>query len=222
VREDNNMPIDPIYDELVKSIEDGDEDAGIEAAKELLASDVAPLDIVQDAIMPCLKDIGDRFARMEVFLPEMMLASDVVKGVQGVLREKFDSIDIASEGKVVIGTVFGDIHDIGKNIVAAVLEANGYEVHNLGVNVEPREFIKKAREVGADLIGLSSLMTTSIPYMRDVIELVKESESDRDRFKLIIGGGPVSEETVALIGADGWGENAADAVDAVRALMASD
>jgi methylmalonyl-CoA mutase cobalamin-binding domain/chain len=159
---------------------------------------------------------------MEVFLPEMMLASDVVKGVQGVLREKFDSIDIASEGKVVIGTVFGDIHDIGKNIVAAVLEANGYEVHNLGVNVEPREFIKKAREVGADLIGLSSLMTTSIPYMRDVIELVKESESDRDRFKLIIGGGPVSEETVALIGADGWGENAADAVDAVRALMASD
>ena len=103
-----------------------------------------------------------------------------------------------------------------------MLEANGYEVHNLGVNVEPRDFIKKAREVDADLIGLSSLMTTSIPYMRDVIELVKESDTDRDRFKLIIGGGPVSEETVGMIGADGWGENAADAVDAIRALMGSD
>jgi methylmalonyl-CoA mutase cobalamin-binding domain/chain len=216
------MPIDPIYDGLVKSIEDGDEEGGLAAAQQLLESDVDPLDIVQDAIMPCLKDIGDRFAKMEVFLPEMMLAADVVKAVQGVLKERFDSIDIASEGRVVIGTVFGDIHDIGKNIVAAVLEANGYEVHNLGVNVEPRDFIKKAREVDADLIGLSSLMTTSIPYMRDVIELVKESDTDRDRFKLIIGGGPVSEETVGLIGADGWGENAADAVDAVRALMGSD
>ena len=216
------MPIDPIYDCLIKSIEDGDEEVGLAAAQRLLESDVDPLDIVQDAIMPCLKDIGDRFARMEVFLPEMMLAADVVKAVQGVLKERFDAIDIASEGRVVIGTVFGDIHDIGKNIVAAVLEANGYEVHNLGVNVEPKDFIKKAREVDADLIGLSSLMTTSIPYMRDVIELVKESDTDRDRFKLIIGGGPVSEETVGLIGADGWGENAADAVDAVRALMVSD
>ena len=216
------MPIDPIYDGLVESIEGGDEEGGVAAAQQLLESDVDPLDIVQDAIMPCLKDIGDRFARMEVFLPEMMLAADVVKAVQGVLKERFDTIDIASEGRVVIGTVFGDIHDIGKNIVAAVLEANGYEVHNLGVNVEPRDFIKKAREVDADLIGLSSLMTTSIPYMRDVIELVKESDTDRDRFKLIIGGGPVSEETVGMIGADGWGENAADAVDAVRALMGSD
>ena len=216
------MPIDPIYDDLIKSIEDGDEEGGLAAAHQLLESDVDPLDIVQDAIMPSLKDIGDRFAKMEVFLPEMMLAADVVKAVQGVLKERFDTIDIASEGRVVIGTVFGDIHDIGKNIVAAVLEANGYEVHNLGVNVEPKDFIKKAREVDADLIGLSSLMTTSIPYMRDVIELVKQSDTDRDRFKLLIGGGPVSEETVGMIGADGWGENAADAVDAVRALMGSD
>lgn len=215
------MAIDPMYSELITNIESGDEDGGVEAAKQLLESGVDPLDIVQDAIMPCLKEIGDRFARMEVFLPEMMLAADVVKGIQEVLRERFDTIDVASEGRVVIGTVFGDIHDIGKNIVAAVLEANGYEVHNLGVNVDPKDFIKKAREVDADLIGLSSLMTTSIPYMRDVIDLVKDSDADRDRFKLIIGGGPVSEETVELTGADGWGENAADAVDAVRALMGS-
>jgi methylmalonyl-CoA mutase cobalamin-binding domain/chain len=212
------MAIDPKYGDLVESIEGGDEEAGVAAARQLLASDVDPLDIVQEAIMPCLKDIGDRFAKMEVFLPEMMLASDVVKAVQDVLRDEFDAVDVPTHGRVVIGTVFGDIHDIGKNIVAAVLEANGFEVHDLGVNVEPREFIKKAREVEADLIGLSSLMTTSIPYMRDVVELVKEGD-DRDRFKLIVGGGPVSEEAAGEIGADGWGENAAGAVDAVRALM---
>ncbi len=213
------MAIDPIYDDLARNIGSGDVEGGLEATRQLLAAEVDPLDIVQDAIMPCLKDIGDRFATMEIYLPEMMLASDVVKAVQDVLREQFDTFEVATQGRVVIGTVFGDIHDIGKNIVAAVLEANGYEVHNLGVNVGALEFIKKAREVDADLIGLSSLMTTSIPYMRDVVELVKESDTDRDRFKLIIGGGPVSLETVDLIGADGWGENAADAVDAVRTLL---
>jgi methylmalonyl-CoA mutase cobalamin-binding domain/chain len=145
----------------------------------------------------------------------------VVKAIHSGLAENLQagSADIQRAGKIVIGTVSGDVHDIGKNIVVTMLEVNGFEVHDLGVDTPIQEFIKRARELDADIIALSSLMTTSIPYMEDVIKLVNESEKDRDRFKILVGGGPVTAEVAEKMGADAFGEDAADAVRQVRQLL---
>ena len=215
------MQISPEYGKLAEIIESGDVEAGVAEAQRLIDAGHGALDIVQQAIVPCLRDIGDRFSRLELFLPDMIIAADVVKEIQSsVLSQQLGTESaIGRRGKVVIGTVYGDIHDIGKNIVASVLEANGFEVYNLGVNVESKLFIQKAREIGADIIALSSLMSTSMPYQADVIKLVKESDTDRDRFKVVVGGGPVTPEAAKKMNADGQASDAPSAVNLMLELL---
>lgn len=215
------MQIAAEYEKLAEIIESGEIEAGVAEAQRLIGADHAPLDIVQKAIVPCLRDIGDRFSRLELFLPDMIIAADVVKEIQkSVLNEYIKGEGaIGRRGTVVIGTVYGDIHDIGKNIVASVLEANGFEVYNMGVNVESKLFIQKARELDADIIALSSLMSTSMPYQRDVINLVKESDEDRDRFKVVVGGGPVTPEAAKKMNADGQASDAPNAVKVIIELL---
>jgi methanogenic corrinoid protein MtbC1 len=153
----------------------------------------------------------------------MILAADVVKAIYKEIEGTIQSTEVLDRaGKVVIGTAYGDMHDLGKDIVLSMLEVNGFEVYDLGIDVPAQVFIKKAREVDADIVAISCLLTTSIPYMADTVELIKGSDVDRMRFKVLVGGGPVTSNTANEIGADAYGEDAADAVVQARKLLLKD
>ncbi len=214
------MNISTPYAKLVEAIQIGDVEAGVAEAQHLISTGVNLKDIFVEAITPCLKDIGDRFSRLELFLPDMMRAAEVVKAIHAALADTLkDGATLEKAGRIVIGTVYGDIHDIGKNIVATMLEVNGFEVFDIGVNVEAFEFIERARAANADIIALSSLMSTSLPYVSDTVSMIRENPADAARFKVLIGGGPVTAEYAAQVGADAYGEDAADAVRQALALM---
>jgi methanogenic corrinoid protein MtbC1 len=208
-----------LYAELEKAIEAGDIDTGTSEALRLVESGHSPLSIFADCIEPCLTVIGDRFGRLEIFLPELMQAADVVKAVQSALLPYLQADQVqATKGRIVLGTAFGDLHDIGKNIVRAMLEVNGFEVHDLGVDIPVVDFINRAKDLDADIIAISALMLPSLPYVRDVIDLVKENEKTRDRFRILVGGGPVSAEWAQSARADGYGADAMEAVQEAQRL----
>ena len=206
------------YEELQESMLDGDDERAVEITEAALADGMDPMDVIQKNMVPILDDIGEQFSRLELFLSDLIMAADVATAVKDVIAAKLTKADGESAGKIVIGTVQGDVHDIGKNIVATLLEVNGFEVHDLGNDVKPFDFINEAREVGADLICLSSLLTTSMPYMEDVLKSLN-GLGIRDQFKVIVGGGPVSAEWAASIGADGYSEDANEAVELCRKIM---
>jgi len=206
--------------EIETAIRAGDEVQAAELAKRALAQEAEPLDILQQVIVPTLKDIGDRFGRLEIFLPEMMLAAEAAKAVIAELDPVLKSRDesSASQGCVVIGTVAGDVHDIGKNMVATMLEVNGFEVIDLGTEVSVETFLSTARTRHADLIAMSSLLTTSLPYMQDVLTVLQET-GEKARYKVMVGGGPLTSEWASEHGADGYGKDAAEAVALARNLI---
>jgi corrinoid protein of di/trimethylamine methyltransferase len=210
---------DEIKQELADAINSGDEAASAELSQKAVDAQVEPAEIFNDCVIPTLKVIGDRFSRMEIFLPEMMMAADAAKAVIAVL----DPVLKASQGgsltfgKVVIGTIAGDVHDIGKNMVASMLEVSGFEVNDLGTDVSPKTFIDTAKKEGADIIAMSSLLTTSLPYMKDVLAIVKET--GETSFKIMVGGGPVTAEWASELGAHGYGRDASDAVRVARELV---
>jgi methylmalonyl-CoA mutase cobalamin-binding domain/chain len=208
---------------LEEAIRTGDTEGGASEAVRLVQAGAAPLAIFQDCIQPCLQEIGDQFSRLEVFLPEMMEAADVVKAIQQALQPylKSGEAEQASKGRIVIGTIQGDLHDIGKNIVRTLLEVNGYQVRDVGVDVAPTEMIRAARDFDARIIAISALMLPSLPYVRDAIEMLRSSEANRGRFKVMVGGGPVSRDWARHAGADGYGDDAMDAVKQAAALMAA-
>ncbi|MDK2464459.1 MAG: corrinoid protein [Candidatus Korarchaeota archaeon] len=205
---------------LAESVIDGDEDRAREFAKKAVDAGIDPLTAIKGGLMNGMKVVGDRFARLEIFLPEVLLAADAMKAALEILeplivKEEREKLTL---GKVVIGTVQGDIHDIGKNIVAMLLKANGFEVYDLGRDVPIDEFINKAEEVGADIIAISTLLSTSMPYMEDVIRLLKD-RGLREKYKVMVGGGPVTREFAEEIGADGYGDNAEEAVEVAKKLL---
>lgn len=167
-----------------------------------------------------LQVIGDRWLAMEVFLPEMMQSVQAMKAALEILRPKIAAARQAELklGTVVIGTVQGDIHDLGKNMVATMLEVSGFEVHDISVDVPPMAFVDKAGQVGADIIAMSALMATSMPAFGDVINLLKDMGL-RDRYKVMIGGGPVTQLYADEIGADGYGKDVEEAVRVARKLV---
>ncbi len=210
------------YEELQELILDGEEEEGAELTRAEIAKGTDPLDIVQKVLVPILDDIGDKFSKLEIFLPDLIMSADVAKAVKDVIRENLMATSGAgaeSAGKVVIGTVQGDVHDIGKNIVATLLEVNGYEVFDLGNDVAPYSFIETAKREKADIIALSSLLTTSMPYMVDLIKTLN-GLGTRDQYKVIVGGGPVSAEWAESIGADGYSNDANEAVALCAKMMA--
>jgi corrinoid protein of di/trimethylamine methyltransferase len=213
--------MDQFYQELLDCMMDGDDETGVEITRDAIEGGMDPLDIVQKCLVPILDDIGEQFSRLELFLPDLVMAADVAKAVKDEIREHLLSTSGGSEaaGKVVIGTVQGDVHDIGKNIVATLLEVNGFEVFDLGNDVKPFDFIETAKKEKADIIALSSLLTTSMPYMVDVLKNLN-GLGIRDQFKVIVGGGPVSEDWAKEIGADGYSNDANEAVELCKKLMA--
>lgn len=210
------------FDRLERAIRQGDAAAGVDEAVRLVEKGGhSPLEIFTQCIEPTLADIGDKFSRLELFLPEMMEAAEVVKAVQEALKPHLaaDPTLKTSRGRIVIGTISGDLHDIGKNIVRAMLEVNGFEVKDLGVDVSPAALIAAAREFNADIIAISALMLPSLPYMRDAIEMVKQNESLRGRFKVMVGGGCLNRSWAEAAGADGYGDDAVEAVQVAKMLM---
>jgi methanogenic corrinoid protein MtbC1 len=204
------------FEALEQAIRSGDQDGGIAEVNKLLESGTDPLSIFTDCIEPVLDDIGEKFSRLEIFLPEMVNASKVVKAVHKVVKPHMETGQADStKGKVVIATVSGDLHDIGKNIVKAMLEVNGYEVKDLGVDAATQAIVSEAKAFQADIIALSALMLPSLPFVKDVIEFVEQDKSS----KVIVGGGPVSQEWADEAGAAGYGDNAIDAVALVNELL---
>lgn len=212
--------MDAKFESLQNAIFSGDKKVGLSEAMSMAEGGVSPLDIFTQCIEPTMVTVGDRFSRLEIFLPEMIKSAEVVKAIQGALLPFMEGEQGEFvKGRVVIGTVSGDLHDIGKNIVKTMLEVNGFEVKDLGVDVSPTEVVKAAADFKADIIALSALMLPSLPYAGDAIEMIKGNEKYRDRFKIMVGGGPVSREWVEGAGADGYGDDAIEAVQVALALM---
>jgi len=211
---------DPIRDSLAEAIRTGDDEEAAALARQAVDAGVSPQEIFDSCVVPVLKDIGDQFGRLEIFLPEMIVAADAAKAVFGVLEPVLEAQQAGSMalGKIVIGTAAGDVHDIGKNMVAVMLEVNGFEVIDLGTDVSPQDFLKTARSEEADIIAISSLLTTSLPYMKDVLAVL-DATGRNEQFSVMLGGGPVTADWADEVGADGYGKDAAEAVDAARGIV---
>ncbi|MGB9004378.1 MAG: corrinoid protein [Candidatus Aminicenantales bacterium] len=177
-------------------------------------------EIIERGCVPGLKRAGQLWEKGEYFLPELVSSAEAMKAAMSVMQPELakTASPAGARGKIVLGTIEGDIHDIGKNLVTAMLAANGFEVHDLGANVRLQSFIDKALEVGADFIGLSALLTTTMLGQRRFIELLKEKQLDK-RFKVVVGGAPVTVRWAEEIGAAGYAENAVSAVVLCRRLM---
>jgi methylmalonyl-CoA mutase cobalamin-binding domain/chain len=205
--------------ELTSAVLAGDARRAVDLTKEVLDSGEAPENVLNDGLIPAMAEAGRRFEDQRFFLPELMFAARAMKEALALIKPLLAERKVEPQGRIVIGTVAGDLHDIGKNIVAAMLEGGGFEVHDLGTNITPGQFAEAIRSHGADIVGMSALLTTTMPVMKDVIgELVRTGI--RDRVKVLIGGAPLTESFAREIGADGYAASAAQAVDAARRVLA--
>ena len=207
-----------ILQQMYDAVIAGDEEECVAAAEASLEAGVRPITSIEGGLTPGIREVGDRFGRMEMFLPEMVLSAKAMQAAVGVLEPHFAEGENESKGKVIIGTVKGDIHDIGKNIARALLTVNGYEVIDLGRDVDLTEFVDVAEKEDAAIIGMSGLLSTSLPLMRDTIQMLKDDEV-REKYQVIIGGGPTSQEYADQIGADGYADTAFDGVDLCDRLL---
>lgn len=210
-----------ILDKLKSAVEDLDVEAAEAAAHETLAAGIDPFEAINKGLSPAMQTISDLFDEGEMYVPQILIAAEAFDSAMKILMKDLSAEEAskASRGKVIVHTVQGDIHDIGKNIVGTMLAANGFEVIDLGRDVPVEEVVKKAQELNVDIITGSALMTTTMPSQRDIANLVEEV-GIRGKVKLMFGGAPVTKEWVDQIGADGYAENAADAVVMAKELMA--
>lgn len=208
-----------LLSQISQSLVDGDPDATFELTQKALAAGLEPLTIIREGLMPGMNIVGDFFARGDYFLPDLIIAADGMKRAMELLEPELRARQQALEtpGVVVMGTVKGDIHEIGKSLVATMLSANGFKVHDLGVDVPIATFIAKVKETGATLVGLSALLTTTMTMQREVIKALV-AEGLRDQVKVMVGGAPVTKGWAEEIGADGYAEDAMGAVALARRL----
>jgi 5-methyltetrahydrofolate--homocysteine methyltransferase len=209
----------PDLTKLYDAILNGDNKTAVAITKEALAAGTAPLDLITHYMSPAMDEVGRRFEREEYFVPELLLSGRAMKGALELLQPLLTASGVALAGRVVIGTVKGDLHDIGKNLVASMLQGAGFEVFDLGADVAPEKFVAAVQEHKANLVCLSALLTVTMPAMRDVVDALK-SASLRDNVRVIIGGAPVTSDFAREIGADAYGENASVAVTIARQLTA--
>jgi corrinoid protein of di/trimethylamine methyltransferase len=214
------MPDERLYEQMAQAVIDGLPDKARQLAEEGLRQGIDPLEAINRGYKPGMDVVGEGFANGDLFIPDLIMSGEAMKAaiaaLEGELKSRKQQRDVL--GRVVMGTVQGDIHEIGKTLVATMLAANGFEVYDLGVDVSAQRFVDKVREVDADVVGLSALLTTTILNQETVILTLKEAGL-RDRVKVIIGGVPASAEWAEEIGADGYAENATDAVVAVKQLV---
>ncbi len=209
-----------LFKEMSQSIIDGDDELAAELAKRALAEGVDPLKAINEGFVLGVNHVGEQFSCGEMFLPDLVMAGEAMKAAVAVLEPEMARLGTAREmlGTVVIGTVEGDIHDIGKTLVATMLSASGFEVHDMGVDVGIGTFVEKAREVDADIVALSALLTTTMVRQRDVIEAL-DDVGLRPKVKVMVGGAPVTTNWADEIGADGYSEDAIGAVGVAKKLV---
>jgi 5-methyltetrahydrofolate--homocysteine methyltransferase len=185
--------------------------------QEALDQGRAPEVILRDALVAGMDVVGEKFRREQLFLPEVLIAAKAMQAAMAVLRPRLIETGAKATGTIVIGTIQGDLHDIGKNLVGMLFEGAGYQVIDLGVDVAPARFVEAVRTHKSDFVGLSAMLTTTMPRMREVIESLLEAGM-RDRVKVMVGGAPVTEKFAQDIGADGYAPDAASAVEKARTL----
>jgi corrinoid protein of di/trimethylamine methyltransferase len=209
-----------LYKKMAQSIIDGDSDAAIALANEAITAGIHPLDAITKGFVVGVNVVGDAFGRGESFLPELVMAGEAMKAAVRVLDPELRKLGTERRtlGRVVLATVEGDIHEIGKTLVGTMMGASGFEVYDLGVDTPSDKIIGKALEVDANIIGMSALLTTTMIRQKEVIEDLK-NEGLRDKFKVMVGGAPITRDWVAKIGADGYSEDAVGAVAVAKQLL---
>lgn len=205
--------------DMAQAIVEGHREVAEALAKAALAQNLDLHEVIEKGYIPGIQKVGELWERGEYFLPELITSAECMKAAMAVLRPAMERarMEDVSLGKVIIGTIEGDIHDIGKNLVASMLSANGFEVADLGADVKLERFIQAARDMKADFICLSALLTTTMLGQRRFIEMLKASGL-RHQFKVLVGGAPVNQKWAEAIGADGYAENALAAVKLARSL----
>ncbi len=207
------------YSKLKEAILNGDSKQALAVTQEALAANVDPQELVSKYMIPAMDEVGRRFETGDCFVPELLISARAMKAALGPIRPILAARGAEPVGRVAIGTVKGDLHDIGKNLVASMLEGAGFEVLDLGVDVPPERFIGELKTKKIDVVALSALLTTTMPYMKTIIEELKKAGL-RDQVKVIIGGAPVTQRYADEIGADGYSDNANGAVGLARKLVA--
>ena len=204
--------------EISESLQKGDNAKVSELTQKAIDEGMAPKDILDNGLIPGMEVIGKQFRNHEIFLPDVLLSARAMHAGIDLLKPLFLQDEVPSIGKVVLGTVQGDLHDIGKNLVGIMLRGAGFEIIDLGKDVAPEVFIETAEKEDASIIGMSTLLTTTVPSMGRVIEILKERGLD-GKIKTIVGGAPVSQDMANQIGADAYGYDAANAVDTLKTIV---
>ncbi len=208
-----------VFQELGKAVQDGDEDKVKELVAKAIDQGMGPMDILEKGLRPVMEELGKKFERLEIFLPALMVAADAMTAGVEILRPHLAAGSGGEKkGRVVLGTVHGDVHRIGKDIVRIMLDGAGFDVVDLGHDVPDLTFVEKIRELEPDILGMSALMTTTMQNMPRVIQALEESGL-REKVKIIVGGAPILPDWAEKIGADGYGENASEAVKVSKELI---
>jgi 5-methyltetrahydrofolate--homocysteine methyltransferase len=214
------MTMNDKFSKLYNAILEGDVAGAKDGVQTALDAGLEPGNILAEGMIAAMKEVGRLFEEGEYYVPEMLIAARAMQAGLGLLKPYLVQSDVKSAGKVAIGTVKGDLHDIGKNLVALMLEGAGFEVKDLGVDVSPEKFIEAISEGGAEIIALSALLTTTMPNMKTTIETIQQAGL-RDKVKIIIGGAPVTQDYANQVGADGYSADASRAVSLAQSLMSS-
>jgi corrinoid protein of di/trimethylamine methyltransferase len=209
-----------IMKKLTEAVIVGDAAAAEQSAKDALAAGISAYDAIMNGLAEGMKTVGDKYEKKEYFLPDMLISADSMYAGLSILTPRIPKSESKSKGKIVLGVVEGDIHDIGKNIVKIMLTAAGYEVVDLGRDVPTADFIERAKSEGAQVIAMSTLLTPTLMSMKTVEDKLKE-EGMKDKVKTVIGGGATSEDWKSKIGSDAYGKDASEAVDKVKLLVES-
>ena len=203
---------------LAKAIDEGNREKAIQLTTEALGAGESPQDIIIRGLQAGMGVVGEKFSNGDYFLPDMLMAARAMKGALEILKPSLGQTGMPTIGKVVIGTVEGDMHDIGKNVVATFLSGSGFEVFDLGLNVPEKKFIEVVREKKADILGLSALLTTTMPTMGRIIKTLEEAGL-RSSVKVIVGGAPVTQDYANFIGADAYAHDGGKAARVCKQLL---
>jgi 5-methyltetrahydrofolate--homocysteine methyltransferase len=208
----------PVISEIFEAILEGQQKKAVEKVTQALDENVDPSVILNEGMVKAMAEVGRLFEEGEYFVPEMLIAARAMQNGLAVLKPHLIQADIKSSGKIVAGTVKGDLHDIGKNLVAMMLEGAAFEIVDLGSDVSPEKFVEAVRSSGADIVAMSALLTTTMPNMKTTIEAL-EAAGLRDKVKVIVGGAPLTPEYAKQIGADGYASDASRAVALAKSLL---
>ena len=206
------------FEEMTNMVIAGEEEKVVELTKKAVEEGVSPMEIINEGLMKGMDVVGQRFKAAEMFIPEVLMSAKAMSAGMEIVKPLILDGEVPSKGKVIIGTVKGDLHDIGKKLVGMIMESSGLIVDDLGIDVSPEQFAEAIREKKPDIVGMSALLTTTMLAMKDTIEVLKE-EGLRDSVKIMIGGAPVSSDFAKEIGADGWAPDAVSAKDLAFQLI---